>query len=122
MKILPLLLLCISGSITGTVMADAVEIVAAVASRQGSQWQFDVTLRHPDSGWDHYADRWRIIDPQGGVLGERILYHPHEHEQPFTRRLSGVVLPKGIGRVEIEAHDTVDGWSPARLSVTIGSD
>jgi len=64
------------------VIADEVDILAARVYRQGAQWQADVTLRRSDTGWDHYADPWRIYDPQGSVLGERILYYPQVDEQP----------------------------------------
>lgn len=120
MKIVPLLLL-INSVICVPLMAGEVEIVAAAVHRQGLTWQVDVTLRHPDSGWAHYADRWRIVDSQGRILGERILYHPHVQEQPFTRSLNSVALPETIRWVDIEAHDTVHGWASARLRVTLDS-
>lgn len=44
-----------------------------------------VTLSHPDTGWDHYANFWHVLDDKGNVLAERELVHPHVHEQPFTR-------------------------------------
>ena len=48
--------------------------------------------------------------PDGTVLGTRVLLHPHENEQPFTRSLSGVEIPDGINEVLIRAHDNVDGY------------
>ena len=36
-------------------LADPPVIEAAVASPAGNAWRIDVTLRHPDTGWDHYA-------------------------------------------------------------------
>jgi hypothetical protein len=80
----------------------------AVASADGT-WRFDVTLRHGDSGWDHYADRWEILDGAGKILASRVLLHPHETEQPFTRSLTGVKLPPGLARVGIRAHDKRHG-------------
>ena len=44
---------------------------------------------HPDTGWDDYADGWRVLDMDGNELGMRVLHHPHVDEQPFTRSLSG---------------------------------
>ena len=100
-------------------LAGDVEIVAADATRSGSGWRFDVTLRHGDTGWDHYADAWRVVAPDGSVLGTRTLYHPHVDEQPFTRSLSGVSIPAGIKEVTIEARDSVHGWAETAMSLKL---
>ncbi|MBL4808197.1 MAG: hypothetical protein JKY31_13070, partial [Rhodobacteraceae bacterium] len=36
--------------------ASEVEIINVNATQTGITWRFDVTLRHADTGWDHYAD------------------------------------------------------------------
>ena len=103
------------------VVANDVEIVHASFRHTGAgSWSVDVTLRHDDSGWDHYADAWRIVAVDGRVLGTRTLYHPHENEQPFTRSL-GVNISAGTETVYVEAHDKVHGWSPQRLQINLGS-
>ena len=28
-------------------------------------WNFDVTLSHKDTGWDDYANAWRVLDGDG---------------------------------------------------------
>lgn len=91
--------------------ADEVKIVS-VESRQTGQgvWRFDVTVRHADTGWDHYADLWTIEDPDGNLLGERVLAHPHVEEQPFTRSLRGVAIPEGLEQVVIRPRDSVHGF------------
>ncbi len=99
--------------------ANEVEIVQTVFSRQGDSWTVDTTLRHADSGWDHYADAWRVVDAQGKELGTRTLFHPHEDEQPFTRSLSGLQLPVATTIVYVEAHDKVHGWSKQRVQVDL---
>ena len=99
--------------------AGEVEIVDAKAERAGAGWTFHVTLAHADTGWDHYADAWRIVGPDGTVLGVRELLHPHVNEQPFTRSLSGVSVPEGLTEVTVEARDSVHGWSPRKLRVSI---
>ena len=104
----------------GNANAGEVKILAADFSRSGdNQWSVSVTLKHHDTGWDHYADDWRIVDDKGNVLGNRVLYHPHVSEQPFTRSLSGVKIPPGVTQVYVEAHDKVHGWTPDRLSVDL---
>ena len=62
-----------------------IEYIAAAETSE-NVWRFEVTVRHNDEGWEHYADAWQVIDPGSGtILGERILVHPHDTEQPFTR-------------------------------------
>lgn len=92
--------------------ADA-PVVKDVTMRQfGNQWTFDVTIFHADTGWDDYADGWRIVDEDGKQLGLRNLAHPHVNEQPFTRSLSGVQIPQHINVIGIQSRDSVGGWSP----------
>ncbi|MDF2374122.1 MAG: hypothetical protein P1V21_25355 [Rhizobiaceae bacterium] len=95
--------------------------VVAVEARQGSDgsWRFDVTLRHGDEGWDHYADRWDIVGPDGTVYGNRVLAHPHVNEQPFTRSLSGVVIPDNLVSVVVRGHDLVHGLGGKELQVDL---
>lgn len=93
--------------------ADAPVIEAITAQRSFGQWRFEVTVSHPDAGWDHYADAWEVQSPEGEVLGTRELLHPHETEQPFTRSLGGVRIPAGVSRVLVRAHDSVHGWGKA---------
>ncbi len=93
-------------------VADDVEIVAATASNSANSWTFSVTLKHDDTGWDHYADLWQVFSPDGTMLGERVLLHPHVNEQPFTRSLSGVDIPANVSEVIIRARDSVHGVSP----------
>ncbi len=100
--------------------AGDVEIVHARFRHSGDgNWSVDVTLRHADSGWDHYADAWRVVAGDDTVLGTRTLYHPHETEQPFTRSLGGVAIPAAMTTVYVEAHDKVHGWSPQRVQVDL---
>ncbi|QFT58003.1 hypothetical protein FIU94_04125 [Sulfitobacter sp. THAF37] len=80
--------------------------------KAGDSWNFDVTIRHKDTGWDDYADGWRILDAEGKELGLRNLAHPHVNEQPFTRSLSGVKIPEDVTEIGIQARDNVNGWSP----------
>ncbi|MBO9433798.1 hypothetical protein J7394_06255 [Ruegeria sp. R13_0] len=101
------------------VLADPPTIESVSASRNGDTWRFDVTIRHPDTGWDDYADGWRVLDMEGAELGMRVLHHPHVDEQPFTRSLSGVSIPVGTTQVQIQARDTVGGWSDATTVIDL---
>ena len=98
-------------------LADVLKVEAR--SSGNDSWSFDVTVEHADAGWDHYADAWRVVGPDGAVHGTRTLYHPHVDEQPFTRSLSGVAIPEGVDTVTVEAHDSVHGWGGAAVEVTL---
>jgi hypothetical protein len=105
-----------------------VEFVRAT-QEAGGTWRFDVTVRHPDSGWEDYADGWDVVTPEGQVLkaneGDpftRLLLHPHENEQPFTRSQSGIAVPDGVSRVTIRAHDMVDGFGGQEIEVDLTVD
>ena len=94
-------------------------VVGATAVKSGATYRFDVTVEHADEGWEHYADKWDVVAPDGTVLGARVLYHPHVQEQPFTRSLSGVVVPEGVSTVTIRAHDSVHEYGGAEFVVTL---
>lgn len=97
--------------------ANEVKIVKVMIEPDANRWTFHVTLKHHDTGWKHYADDWRIVDQKGKVLGNRKLWHPHVNEQPFTRSLSNVLIPKGTHIIFVEAHDKVHGWSKQRVRI-----
>ena len=82
-------------------------------------FQFSVTVRHDDKGWDHFANKWDVVAPDGTVLATRILHHPHENEQPFTRSLGGVKIPADISAVTIRAHDLVHGYGGKTVRIDL---
>jgi hypothetical protein len=99
--------------------------VRAVEGNERS-WTFHVTVEHPDTGWEDYADGWDVVTPDGMVLKPdpdspftRLLLHPHENEQPFTRSQSGIVIPSGVTQVRVRAHDLVDGFGGREVVVDL---
>ncbi len=93
--------------------------VRAVQNAQGL-WQFDVTVRHNDEGWNHYADAWQIVNPKNGtVISERILAHPHVEEQPFTRSKGGIALPAGLKEVLVRAKCQLHGFGGQEILVPL---
>ncbi len=80
-------------------------------------YHFAVTVAHADAGWEHYADKWDVVAPDGTVLGTRTLFHPHDNEQPFTRSLGGVEIPDTADYVMVRAHDKVHGYGGAEVRV-----
>lgn len=111
---LGLLLIC------APAQADSPQVKKAEIIKSGNgSFRIDVTLRHADSGWEHYADKWDVIAPDGSVLATRILYHPHVHEQPFTRSLSGLKLGADIRFVRIRPHDKQHGYGELSAQIPV---
>lgn len=111
------LALCLAAS---PAFADHPVVEDASATRSGTAWSISVTLSHPDTGWDHYADGWEVLAPDGTRLGFRELLHPHVNEQPFTRSLGGVAIPEGLDHVLIRARGNVHGWSSETYRLELG--
>jgi len=108
----------------GVANADVLHVKAVQAA--GGTWTFHVTVRHPDSGWEDYADGWDVLAPDGIVLKPdpaspftRLLLHPHENEQPFTRSQSGIAIPPDVTQVRVRAHDLADGYGGREVVVDL---
>jgi hypothetical protein len=80
-----------------------------------------VTLSSPYDSPERYADAWRVLSPDGTVLGVRELLHDHANEQPFTRTLSGVSIPADVDEVTVQGRDQVSGWGGATVTVGVAS-
>ncbi|HIC44814.1 MAG TPA: hypothetical protein EYO73_11235 [Sulfurimonas sp.] len=80
-------------------------------SKKNALYSFAVRILHEDSGWDHYVDKYEVLDKDKNILATRTLWHPHENEQPFTRGLANIKIDSTINKVYIRAHDSVDGDS-----------
>lgn len=80
---------------------------------------FAVTLSHADEGWEHYANRFEVLAPDGTLLGARALAHPHVEEQPFTRRLPGIRIPDGVTRARVRASDSRHGLGGMELELAL---
>ncbi len=82
-------------------------------------YDFDVTVRSVDKGWEYYADAFEVLAPDGKLLARRELLHPHETEQPFTRDLYGVRVPSGIAEVVVRARHKPKGYEGASVRVRL---
>lgn len=109
-------------ALASTTLANDVEIVKVEIEPAAHRWTFHVTLLHKDTGWEHYADGWRVVDSKGNELGFRQLWHPHENEQPFTRSLANVLVPEGVNVIYVEAHDKVHGWAKKKIKIDLKQD
>lgn len=95
------------------------DVIAASIEWEDATATISATVRSADTGWDKYADKWEVRGEGGSVLGERMLTHPHENEQPFTRTLGGVEIPGDIVAVTIAAHDSVAGWCGEVVTIDV---
>ena len=116
-----LIALCIALLGTHAVLAgqaDVLRVEIRPASQLG-RFDIDVTLRHADSGWDHYANRWEVLAPDGRVIATRVLAHPHVNEQPFTRGLSAVRIPAEFTWIRVRGHDLVHGYGGREVTLSV---
>jgi hypothetical protein len=100
-------------------VADCADVIDGEIERSGAAFRVTATVRSGDTGWDRYADAWEVRSPDGAVLGTRVLAHPHVDEQPFTRSLDGVAIPRAVESVEIAAHDSVVGFCGETLILAV---
>ncbi|MEI4233584.1 hypothetical protein [Roseovarius sp. D22-M7] len=115
----PIAVACAALLLAPAAAAEMPQILDATIEKTGMSWRVDVTIRHPDTGWDHYADGWEVLDADGNRLGHRELHHPHVDEQPFTRALANLALPDDTREVFIRAHCSVDGWTEDTVRIVV---
>lgn len=88
-----------------------------------SRWSWpgaeEATISSPYDSPDRYADAFRVLAPDGTVLGVRELLHDHANEQPFTRSLDDVRIPDDVDRVTVEGRDLANGWGGDTVTVTV---
>jgi len=101
--------------------AGEADVVGVQVTQTGDTYRFEVTVRHADAGWDHYADLWEVLTPDGQLIDKRVLLHPHDDEQPFTRSLGGVQIPAGLTTVRVRAHDKVHGYGGQEMEVDLAT-
>ena len=98
--------------------ADVLNVI--MSENMDGTFDLDVTVKHADTGWDHFANWWRVKTEDGKEFGRRVLAHPHVNEQPFTRELYDLKVPEGVSVVIVEAHDMVHeyGGKTVRVDMT----
>jgi hypothetical protein len=112
--------LLITSLFSGLLLAGEAKVIDVNIKHRGSNvYDFRVTVEHDDAGWKHYADRWEILDEKGNIIATRVLHHPHDNEQPFTRALRNIAIANDINIVEIRAHDSRHGYGTVTKIVEI---
>ena len=114
-----LVVLAAAATPASPVRAGEADVLAVDVTAAGEGYRVAATVRHADEGWEHYADRFEVITPDGEILAVRTLHHPHVDEQPFTRALSGVIVPAGLERVVVRARDSVHGYGGETVEVAL---
>jgi len=96
--------------------ADVVDVT--IESLGDGNFLINATVAHDDEGWDHYANRWDVLDEAGNVIGSRELAHPHVDEQPFTRsvRLS---IPTNVKTISVRANDSVHATGGKSFEIAV---
>jgi hypothetical protein len=94
-------------------------LVVKVRASGIDQFDFDVTVSSPYDTPARYADGFRVTSLSGELLGERKLLHDHQDEQPFTRDLYGLTIPKSIKQVVVQGRDQRFGYGGKSLQVQL---
>ena len=105
--------------VSSNARAGEAEVIDATIQCGGQTCTVSATVRHDDTGWEHYANHWRLRLDNGRELARRVLHHPHENEQPFTRSLSISRLPQDVESVVVEAHDSVHEYGGATFRLPL---
>lgn len=106
----------VSAGPTGQLCAS---VVGAQATNDGDTWTFALTVRSDDISATEFGDSWELRTLDGDVLATRVLAHEHINEQPFTRSMSGIVIPEGITTVLGVAHHSVGGYCGETLEIQL---
>jgi hypothetical protein len=107
------LLLMTSGAAQAAGKPEA-RVTKVSVSGTPSAYTFLVTIASNDTGCQHYADWWEVVDEQGGLVYRRVLLHDHADEQPFSRD-GGPVAIGDDQIVTVRAHMNTSGYSPAAM-------
>jgi len=85
-----------------------------------SAYTFDVTIASNDTGMDHYADWWEVVDADGNLVYRRVLLHDHADEQPFTRDGGPVPIARDA-IVTVRAHVYPTGYANAAMRGSVAA-
>jgi len=66
--------------ISSLVAAEADVVDVEIIALGDNKYRINTTVLHADAGWDHYANRWDVLAPDGTVLGSSIQANDSVHE------------------------------------------
>ncbi|MGH3089092.1 MAG: hypothetical protein ACRDSJ_17475 [Rubrobacteraceae bacterium] len=93
------------------------DVLEAELEPSGETWTLDVTISSPYDSPERYADGWRVLAPDGTVLGEHELMHDHASEQPFTRAQTGLEIPANVEEITVEGRDLENGYGGETVTI-----
>ena len=83
--------------------AYSAEVIKVSVNGTATNYNFNVTVKSPDTGCEQYADWWEVITADQKLVYRRILAHSHVNEQPFSRS-GGPVAVVANQDLVIRAH------------------
>lgn len=95
------------------------DILGAELEPSAGTYTLDVTVSSPYDSPERYADGWRVLSPDGTVLGEHELTHDHASEQPFTRTQSGLEIPDNVREITVEGRDMENGYGGGTVTIAV---
>ena len=99
--------------ISSLVKAAEVEVKCEkVEHRGGDLFTFYISVDHNDENWEHYVDRFELLNEKGKIFAVRVLRHPHVNQRPFTRSVT-TMLKEPLNKFSARGHDLVHGYGPA---------
>ena len=103
-----------------TASANEVDVISVKARPlPDGTWRFDVTIKHEDEGWGHYANGWEVIGPEGNLIASRPLRHPHVGQTSFTRSKIGFSIPPELKWVTVRGHDKIHAYGGLEQKVDL---
>jgi hypothetical protein len=97
------------------------DVVDAVPTQvDGDVWSLEVTLHAPYGSPGRHADGWRVLAPDGTVLGEQALPAEVSGQETVTATQPHVRIPPGTGEVTVEGRDSVNGYGGEAVTVPVG--
>lgn len=94
-------------------------VKAELESSEGDTWPLSVTISPPCDSPERYAGGWRVLSPDGTILGKNELMHDHAGEQPFTRTQSGLGIPPDVQKITLEARDLKNGYGGDTVAIPV---
>lgn len=98
--------------------APTADVIGVQASGAPGAYQFNVTIKSPDTGCAQYADWWEVVSEDGKLFYRRVLLHSHVDEQPFTRSGGPVPIQPDMV-VWVRAHMNTSGYGGAAFKGSV---